>query len=179
MLYLSIGIDPGKLGAVTVLVFDGNKNLVDITIHKLDKLGINGLIDLLNETDVDFCYLEKIGFRPVQAELANVVIENNRLISYKITMQRSVKRESVLHENVGELKGILKALDINFDMILPQEWQKKVRCPKKGSKKILQGIAQRLYPGIHIIQQTADSVLLAHCAMMDFDINDDDLEDIP
>lgn len=77
-------------------------------------------------------------------------------------------------QNYGFLRGMLIAYDIPFEEVTPQRWQKALGIPpsrgksKTEHKNILKGVAQQLFPALHITLATADSLLIAEYAMRQF-----------
>lgn len=72
-------------------------------------------------------------------------------------------------QGYGFLRGLLVANKIPFEDISPQEWQRALRIPTRGSKtkrehkNIMKQRAKQLYPAAEKIDlTTCDAVLLAH-----------------
>jgi crossover junction endodeoxyribonuclease RuvC len=66
-------------------------------------------------------------------------------------------------QNFGEIRGILTALEIPFEMVSPMKWMKGFRqMPKdRGDrKKELKRLAQELYPELKATLSTADAILI-------------------
>lgn len=76
----------------------------------------------------------------------------------------------------------LAALNIPFQEVAPQTWQKRMGIPPKQRKtkgqsgeksekfkKRLQGIAQRLYPTVDVSLRNADALLIAEYALRNFE----------
>ena len=76
----------------------------------------------------------------------------------------------------------LAALNISFQEIAPQSWQKRLGIPPKQRKnkgqsgektekfkKRLQGIAQRLYPSVDVTLRNADALLIAEYALRHYE----------
>ena len=71
-------------------------------------------------------------------------------------------------DNYGMLRGVLSSYDIPFEVVQPLFWQRRLEIPKKGKeetktrfKNRLRGIAQRMYPGVALLNSTADALLIA------------------
>ena len=64
-------------------------------------------------------------------------------------------------EMFGMLQGILNSLDVPWDFVRPQEWQKAMKCLTHGDKNISKAKAQRLFPGVQMTHAIADALLIA------------------
>lgn len=60
----------------------------------------------------------------------------------------------------GFLRGLLVALQIPFEEIRPQKWQKFMGCLTGGDKNISKAKAQQLWPHLKITHATADALLI-------------------
>ena len=134
---LILGIDPGESGAVAVLRMDGKP-------HHVLKAGKSTLYDMgyyLRTISAFICcaYLERVGVRPEQgiASAAKFMI------------------------NYGEYRGLLAGLNIPVKHVLPQVWQRHMRCLTRGDKNVTKRKAQELYPTLVITHADADALLLA------------------
>lgn len=60
----------------------------------------------------------------------------------------------------GFLLGCLTALEIPFEYVSPQKWQKYLGCLTKGDKNISKQKAQELFPSLKITHAIADALLI-------------------
>ena len=49
-------------------------------------------------------------------------------------------------QRLGELEGILTALQIPYELVAPKDWQKACGIPAKSDKKGIASVMQKLYP---------------------------------
>ena len=49
-------------------------------------------------------------------------------------------------QRLGELEGILTALQIPYELVAPKDWQKACGIPAKSDKKGIASVIQKLYP---------------------------------
>jgi hypothetical protein len=66
-------------------------------------------------------------------------------------------------QNFGEIRGVVTALQIPFEMVSPMKWMKVFRqMPKDKAdrKKKLKSLAQELYPELKATLNTADAILI-------------------
>ena len=66
--------------------------------------------------------------------------------------------------NVGIVQGIIAAVGIPTQELLPVKWQRLAGCQTHGDKKISRAKAQQLFPGVHVTLETADALVLAWVA---------------
>lgn len=64
-------------------------------------------------------------------------------------------------QSYGFLRGLLIALQIPFEDVPPQVWQRRMACLTKGDKNVSKAKAQQLFPALRITHATADALLLA------------------
>jgi len=129
-----LGIDPGKTGGIAVI----GKNLsLAYPMPKTEK----DILELITELaqDCHQVYIEKVGPRPNQAAQATFTFA----------------------QHYGFLRGVLHSLNIPFDEVTPQKWQKNLSCLTGGDKNISKAKAQQLYPTHKITHLTADALLIA------------------
>jgi len=146
---ITIGIDPGASGAITVM--EGNRVLESI---KTDS-GYHDLHGFLNrvipdEMDVH-AYIERVSASP----------------------GAGVSGMFRFGQSFGALQMLLTCHHIPFDLVSPLKWQQAMGCarPKVGPgekkesqtehKNRTKQRAQQLFPDLTIIHATADSILLA------------------
>lgn len=144
---ITIGIDPGKTGGVAWLNTDHNVPLaVKMPGTTLDIVWqLRAIVDEADGRRV-VAYLEQVGPR------------RGYDASGKNT--RSSSREWTFAEGFGALKGILLALNISFELVTPQKWQKSLQCLTGGDKNVSKAKAQQLWPGERWTHATADAALI-------------------
>ena len=49
-------------------------------------------------------------------------------------------------QRLGELEGILTALQVPYELVAPKDWQKACGIPAKSDKKGIASVMQKLYP---------------------------------
>jgi len=140
-----IGIDPGKFGAAAMLFEDGRYVLHD---WQCEKMAAKTLYRWNNEFNV--C-----------ASLEKIIAVRSR--TYYPNMK--------LANNFGFWRGLLVAYGIEFDVVPPQTWQKKVLIPGTGktTKDRAFETAKELFPGArkHLTKISkhngrADALLIAY-----------------
>ncbi len=141
---LSIGVDPGKSGAIGfisdsmgVWAVKNRETLHDLAIE---------LRHAVNGHDRAFAVIEKVGATP----------------------QMGVTSAFTFGRSFGELLGILSALGVPFEMVSPQKWQKGLACLSRGNKNVTKARAQQLFPDLKITHAIADSLLLAEFCRRNF-----------
>ena len=139
MIYL--GIDPGKGGGISFI-----KETGIASAFKCPETPIE-IVKLIKK--------ETKGFRKKRAMIEKV---------------HSMPRDGVVSAftfgcNYGTWLGILSAMNIPFDKVRPQQWQKfygKLPKEKKSRKHKLKDMAYELYPGAKNTLATADAILIGH-----------------
>tara|TARA_Y100000401_G_C8264175_1_gene194883 strand:- start:33 stop:512 length:480 start_codon:yes stop_codon:yes gene_type:complete len=137
-----IGIDPGKSGAIAVLLDDGK-----IYVDNYD-MGIKYLFDLLRLSAKynHYCCIEKVHSFPGQG----------------------VASTFSFGKNYGIWVAMLESNNIRYTNPTPQAWIKHYielgKYAKKERKNKLKAIAQRLHPNTKVTLRNADAILLAHYA---------------
>lgn len=140
---LSIGIDPGKSGAVAFLSAGGVWAVRNTeTLHDIAE----AIRDAVEDHDSAFAVIEKVSSSP----------------------QMGVKSAFTFGESFGALLGMLAALKVPHELVSPQRWQKAMRCLTGGDKNITKQAAQRLYPDASITHATADAIILATFCQREF-----------
>lgn len=137
-----IGIDPGKLGAITIMeIINGIKTL---EIHKMPDTERNIMQLLKNYKNNSKCIIEAQHAFPGMGAGA----------------------QWTFAQHYGFIRGILVSLEIPFKEVAPQTWmnyfgfrRQKNEDKKKHKLRILQK-AQNLYPHSSVALQTADSLML-------------------
>lgn len=131
-----IGIDPGKSGAATVL----SRNRIILDVMDFSKMTFKDISDgLLAWSTNSFAYIEKVHSMPRQG----------------------VSSTFKFGKYTGFLLGVLTTLEIPYEEITPQTWQKYLHCLSKGDKNVTKSKAQQLFPDLKWTHNTADSVLIA------------------
>lgn len=132
---LIIGIDPGKSGGVA-WAHDGMREPLAAkmpdTVHEL--------VSLLRGNDLSNakCYLEKVHAMPGQG----------------------VTSMFTFGQGVGQIEGVLAALEIPYEWVTPQKWQGVMSCKTGGDKNVSKRKALELFPGTKWTHATADSALI-------------------
>lgn len=131
-----IGIDPGISGGIAVLYGDR----VQATLKLKDA----------TERDVWNFVRDHRGLR------SQAIIEK-----VAATPQMGTVSSFTFGRSCGFLRGMLTAMEIRFDDVTPQTWQKFMRCLTKGDKNVSKAKAQQLFPAMTITHAIADALLLA------------------
>lgn len=130
---LVLGIDPGASGAIVVL--DGRDG---IDIIKLC------------ETEADI------------GEFVRRYVGGHAFIEVVHSMpKQGVASSFTFGRSYGFLRGLLAGLQIPFDEVRPQAWQKAMGCLTKGDKNASKAAAQRLFPKLKVCHYNADALLIA------------------
>lgn len=139
---VTIGIDPGKTGAIGVL--DSSRKL---TVHRFDKMTEQDVArvfwDLTVDGNIDMCYLEKVGAMPGQGV--------SSMFNFGVS--------------AGFIRGILVACGVPFQFVTPQTWQKGLSLGKKYNsqterKRAHRQMAEQLFPKRKITINEADGILI-------------------
>lgn len=133
----SIGIDPGKLGALALLDDDGR--LLDIVKMPATERDLLDVLRDFKAQGADRAYLERVHSSP----------------------QMGVVSAFTFGQGYGSLRTALAAIEIPFDEVLPSRWQATMKCRTKGNKNVTKRRAQELWPGEKIPHWKADALLLA------------------
>ncbi len=133
-----IGIDPGKSGGIA-----WNR-------------GGKVAVEKMPETDTDLLEL----LRGISGEgECRAVLERVHSMP-----GQGVASSFTFGQGFGALRMALLALDIPFDMVTPQTWQKSMSCLSKGDKNVTKRRAQELFPSLTITHCTADALLICEYA---------------
>ena len=140
-----IGIDPGQSGGIAVIdTVPGGYTVYTTTLSGTER----DIADWIAEsyTGKAMGYLEGVHSFPGQGVAS----------SFKFGM------------NYGFLRGVLIALELPFETVSPQRWQKAMGVPAKGKnetktqhKNRLKAMAQQLFPTQKVTLATSDALLLA------------------
>lgn len=129
------GIDPGKSGGLAI------KNEESTRVFSFNNLTKPDVANLIRENlfGIDKVYLEKVGSMPMQC----------------------ISRTFKFGESFGHLKGVLDALLIPYELVIPSVWQRNLSCLSGGDKNITKTKAQQLFPLVDkITHYTADALLI-------------------
>jgi hypothetical protein len=144
---LSIAIDPGKSGGYAIAW----GSLTKIHLHNLgeDFEFVEHMQDLKDHPDVDRIEV----FMELVPPFAGKMIPSST--SFK------------LGKSCGFLEGALRALEIPYTLVRPQDWQKGLGglsgLTSGKRKKVLMNHAKRLYPTLKgLTLKTADALLILH-----------------
>jgi len=133
-----LGIDPGKSGAVVRLSLDKT----EVYSCAFSKHTEHDLCDILRtwaDTGIVMCHIEKVHSMPKQG----------------------VSSVFTFGQNFGWYIGVLDALQITYEFITPQKWQKEMSCRSGGDKNVTKRRAQQLFPKIKVTHAIADALLIA------------------
>jgi hypothetical protein len=130
-----LGVDPGKSGGISrhdgdVIFAQGFTNKTPMDIYTIIK-----------EFSADgkcVAMIEKVHSMPKQG----------------------VKSSFTFGQNYGFLLGCLTALEIPFEYVSPQKWQKYLSCRTGGNKNVSKQKAQELFPQLKITHAVADALLI-------------------
>ena len=138
--HLYIGIDPGKSGAIAIILDDGK-----LYVEKFNE-GIKSLFDLVKLCSKYkyTCAIEKVHSYPGQGVAST--------FSFGV--------------NYGIWLSILNSNNIHYHNPTPQKWMSYYlelgTYDKKDRKAKLKAIAQSLYPTTKVTLVNADAILIAH-----------------
>ena len=144
MTTLIIGIDPGQSGGIAAILNDNRlreatkmpeteRDIVDLLREYRDMAASEG-------AEIK-CYLESVHAMPAQG----------------------VRSVWTFGRGFGILIGVLAALEIPYELVTPQKWQKAVGCLTRGDKNVSKRKAQQLFPMVpKITHYLADALLIAH-----------------
>ena len=155
------GLDPGSQGAFAVITED--RQLFTIRLSNVtEKELYEKMLALSFDYDL-YCVMEHVWSQPGEG----------------------VSSAFKFGEGIGMLRGFLIALQIPFELTVPQKWQKALSIPKReikrgedkkelpGSetktefKRRLKQKAEQLFPTHKIVNENADAILIAsYCKML-------------
>ena len=113
-----IGIDPGAKGSMCVI---GNGKVL---FKDFDLKEYSSILKAFLDTDELMVAIEKVHAMPGQG----------------------VSSSFSFGQRLGELEGILTALQIPYELVAPKDWQKACGIPAKSDKKGIASVIQKLYP---------------------------------
>lgn len=116
-----IGIDPGKDGAMAIIVPDG------VSVFPFGEDGYKNALDgLRGFADNCRCCLERVNAMPGQG----------------------VTSMFKFGENFGFIQGLLTACSIPYELVTPQKWKKEFQIT--GDKNRSVAVCKRLFPGVSL-----------------------------
>ena len=156
---IKIGIDPGPNNGAIAVIATGVTDLWTIkefsktTYYDIDKLFRNIKQSSERNSEKIFCVIERqIPYVPKTA---------------KVFPASSLGK---LMEHYGTLRGLMIANQIPFEDPVPRSWMKLYNMKKEPNdtkvvwKNKLKSKAKQLEPHLHIINDTADAILIARVA---------------
>lgn len=115
-----IGIDPGAKGSMC-LIANGKVLFKDFDLKEYSST----LKAFLDTDDTELMVaIEKVHAMPGQG----------------------VSSSFSFGQRLGELEGMLTALQIPYELVAPKDWQKACGIPAKSDKKGIASVMQKLYP---------------------------------
>jgi len=138
---ISIGIDPGKNGAIAWIDGRGNACVEKTPDNLQDLWGIFQDLAPIPFTD-----------EPVKAYLESV----------SSSPQMGVVSSFSFGRGYGNLEMALTAAKIPFERVRPQVWMKSLGCMTKGDKNVTRRKAGELFPHIKCTHAVSDALLLAY-----------------
>jgi len=139
-----IGIDPGLSGAIAII---GDS----VTVTPLAKLTEHDAARHVAANTDAFAFIEKVG--------ANRGPEGRR---------QGASSMFTFGQSYGFLRGLLVALEIPFDEVLPQRWQQPFGLIRKNKNETTtqkknrhKAKSQSLFPSVKITHAVADALLIA------------------
>ena len=115
-----IGIDPGAKGSMC-LISNGKVLFKDFDLKDYSST-LKAFLDT-NDTEL-MVAIEKVHAMPGQG----------------------VSSSFSFGQRLGELEGMLTALQIPYELVAPKDWQKACGIPAKSDKKGIASVMQKLYP---------------------------------
>ena len=138
-----IGIDPGAKGCMC-LIDNGKPAFMDFDLKEYSST-LKAFHDICN-TEL-MVAVEKVHAMPGQG----------------------VSSSFSFGQRLGELEGMLTALQIPYELVAPKDWQKACGIPAKSDKKGIASVIQKLYPTAELYGNKgglrdgrSDSLGLAH-----------------
>ena len=134
-----LGIDPGKTGG--------------ISWHLSNAEGDIGCTSFTNKTPMDIYKAIKV--LTTLGKPCIAMIEKVHSMP-----KQGVKSSFTFGQGYGFLLGCLTALEIPFEYVTPQKWQRFLGCLSKGDKNVTKQKAQELFPHLKITHAIADALLI-------------------
>lgn len=142
---LVLGIDPGIKGGWALL--SDSKTLETFSFSNKSEKEISNSLAFIRP---DYAFLERVHAAPGQG------------VSSMFTFGQAY----------GFIRGCLSSRLISFENITPQKWQGILGVPNRNGKsynehkRLLKGLAEKLYPEHKITLANADAILIAHAGMI-------------
>ena len=136
----TIGIDPGKNGAIAIL----NDGVLE-AVHGMPQT-VADLTDLVRSI---------VAARPAGAQITAYVEQVHS------SPQMGVVSAFTFGRGLGNLEAALAAFGVRLVWVRPQVWQKALGCLTGGDKNVSKRRAQELFPGLKITHGNADALLIA------------------
>lgn len=137
-----LAFDPGANGSLCLLQENGDTFFVDFKTT-----GLKGYINFISTITPTMTAIEAVSAMPGQG----------------VTSMFS------FGQRYGELQGMLITLNIGYDLVRPQAWQKLAHIPPKSGKKGIYEVISRLYPNADltglkggVMDGRCDALGLAH-----------------
>lgn len=139
------GIDPGKSGGIAVLT-NKTANVTKMPEGKRDLFELFRYYSQDCNTDLRV-YLEKVHAFPMRGQSGN---------------SRGVSGSFNYGKGIGHIEMALTALNIDYEEVPPQRWQKQLLGrTSKGDKHWLKEEAQKRFPDTKVTLWSADALLIA------------------
>lgn len=157
-----VGIDPGKSGAIAVMIDGGAIEIFDMPTIKegkkgkeqLDIVGLSRLITALPTNAIAFVEVQNAltRFDPVKG----------------ISVPQGAVSNFTLGKGYGAILMALAMEKISVEEVLPKQWQKYFRISGGNTKEQSHGVAKKLFPTLtfttprgRLLDGRCDSVLIA------------------
>lgn len=136
---LCMGIDPGRSGAIAVIGMESE--FVDQCRLSAAPEEICKFVERYSSR-LKICALEKVWSRP----------------------GNSARSMFTFGQNFGFVEGVLARSGVEYELVLPQHWQRLMECRTGGNKNITKEAAKVLWPRKRIYHWNADALLIAEWA---------------
>lgn len=136
---MSVGVDPGKSGAIAIV--DRKGVFVEAIKLSVTPIELSQFVDTLRYCDA-FAVVEKVHSSP----------------------QMGVKSSFSFGQYYERPRQTLVCYGIPFEEVRPQKWQREMGCLSKGNKNVTKARAQELFPSVKVCHWIADALLLAEYA---------------
>jgi crossover junction endodeoxyribonuclease RuvC len=130
-----LGIDPGKSGGFALITETGG---IAYAFDKHTPTDIVQILRLVAPT-IKIAYIERVSAMPKQG----------------------VVSVFTFGQNYGWWQGVLTALGIRIERVVPLKWQTYMGCRTGGDKNVSKARAQELFPEEKITHAVADALLIA------------------
>lgn len=123
---ITIGIDPGKSGAVAIMYLDEERNIIRIKVKPFDETTYRDELSRCVDSHI-VCCVEKVGAMPGQGVVS--------MFSFG--------------KNLGFIEGLLQANKIPYQLVPPQTWKKEFSLT--GNKQTSIEVCKKLFPHINLL----------------------------